>query len=59
MTTLTTSWTKSSRSMSDNCVEARLTEAGDVQLRDSKHPNGPVLTFAPARWNAFIGGVNL
>lgn len=53
----TASWKKSTHSASENCVEARFTGAGDVQLRDSKHPDGPVLTFTPARWNAFIGGV--
>ncbi|HEX2417179.1 MAG TPA: DUF397 domain-containing protein, partial [Micromonosporaceae bacterium] len=32
---LITSWKKSSRSGSDNCVEVRLTESGEVQVRDS------------------------
>lgn len=26
-------------------------------MRDSKHPDGPALTFAPAEWDAFIIGV--
>jgi hypothetical protein len=54
MTNLTTSWKKSTRSASENCVEARLTETGDVQVRDSKDRSGPVLTFTPAEWDAFI-----
>jgi len=54
MTKLTHTWKKSSHSGSDNCVEVRLTEIGDVQVRDSKHPDGSVLTFTDAEWNAFI-----
>jgi hypothetical protein len=50
-------WYKSSRSGgADNCVEARLTGDGSVQLRDSKDPDGSVLTFTPSEWDAFIGG---
>ncbi|HEX6074116.1 MAG TPA: DUF397 domain-containing protein [Micromonosporaceae bacterium] len=56
MTSLTTSWKKSRRSASENCVEARLTETGDVQVRDSKDRTGPVLTFTPAEWDSFISG---
>jgi hypothetical protein len=26
-------------------------------MRDSKDPNGPVLAFTPAEWDAFIAGV--
>ncbi|MCC5577269.1 DUF397 domain-containing protein [Microtetraspora sp. AC03309] len=26
-------------------------------VRDSKDRNGPVLTFTPSEWSAFIGGV--
>ena len=29
-----------------------------IRVRDSKHPKGAVLNFAPAEWNAFIGGVH-
>jgi hypothetical protein len=35
-------------------VEVRLAETGDVQVRDSKDPDGLVLTFASAQWNAFV-----
>lgn len=49
-------WTKANASASTgNCVEARRTKSG-VQLRDSKDPTGPVLTFTPAEWAAFITG---
>ncbi len=49
-------WRKSSRSGNYGaCVEIR--DQGDnVQVRDSKSPTGPALTFTPAEWRAFIGG---
>ena len=54
MNRLNQSWRKSSHSGTGACVEVRLTETGDVQVRDSKHHEGPALTFAPAEWDAFI-----
>ncbi|HEX6076861.1 MAG TPA: DUF397 domain-containing protein [Micromonosporaceae bacterium] len=56
MSKLDKSWKKSSRSGTGACVEVRLTETGDVQVRDSKDPNGSVLTFTPAEWDAFVTG---
>jgi hypothetical protein len=56
MTKLSRSWKKSSRSGTGNCVEIRMTETGDIQVRDSKDPDGPVLTFMPAQWDAFVSG---
>jgi hypothetical protein len=48
-------WTKSSRSSSTgSCVEVRWSEDGHVQVRDSKNPDGPMLTFSLARWSAFM-----
>jgi hypothetical protein len=49
---------KSSLSMHNgNCVEvAGLTE-DIVHVRDSKNPRGGMLSFTPAEWDAFIGGV--
>jgi hypothetical protein len=58
---LTDQWGKSSLSGStgDGCVEARL-DGGMIQLRDSKARGaGPVLTFTPHEWRAFLGGVPL
>jgi hypothetical protein len=53
---ITTQWTKSSYSDSGgNCVEVRRAKGGNIQVRDSKDPNGAVLTSAPAQWSAFIG----
>ncbi|MFB9880743.1 DUF397 domain-containing protein [Planobispora siamensis] len=28
-----------------------------MAARDSKDPDGPALSFIPAEWDAFIGGV--
>jgi hypothetical protein len=49
-------WTKSSHSdAGGSCVEVRRSQDGDIQVRDSKNPSGPVLTFTPSQWDAFIG----
>jgi hypothetical protein len=54
--TLSPQWKKSSESDSaDQCVEVRLID-GKIQVRDSKHPNGAVLSFTVGEWNAFLGG---
>jgi hypothetical protein len=53
-----TNWRKSRRSGGgDNCVEIAFAADGTIGVRDSKHPTGPVLTFTPAEWKAFTGGV--
>lgn len=49
-------WRKSSHSESGQCVEVALM-AELVALRDSHAPSGPVLTFGPGEWAAFLGGV--
>lgn len=40
----------------ENCVDVDRTP-GSVNVRDSKHPDGPVLTFTPDEWAAFVLGV--
>jgi Domain of unknown function (DUF397) len=52
-------WRKSSASSSNaNCVEVR--GQGDaVDVRDSKNPDGPVLSFGPGEWVTFVAGVKL
>ncbi|MDF5758388.1 DUF397 domain-containing protein [Spongiactinospora sp. TRM90649] len=53
-----TTWRTSSRSGGDgNCVEVAFASDGVVGVRDSKNRSGPRLEFAPAEWQAFIGGV--
>jgi Domain of unknown function (DUF397) len=50
-------WKKSRRSgtNSGSCVEVRRHEQA-IQVRDSKDPHGPVLTFTAKEWAAFVGG---
>ncbi|MEO3858052.1 DUF397 domain-containing protein [Acrocarpospora sp. B8E8] len=52
-------WKKSSRSADNGgeCVEVAVNIPGIVAVRDSKNPHGPALTFTPAEWHAFLGGV--
>jgi hypothetical protein len=52
-------WRKPSRSgaSGDNCVEVATNVPGVVAVRDSKDPDGPVLTFSAAEWRAFVAGL--
>jgi hypothetical protein len=53
-------WRKSSHSGSEGqeCVEVAALSAGRmVGMRDSKDPDGPVLSLTPAAWARFIGHV--
>ncbi|MGC4854212.1 DUF397 domain-containing protein [Micromonospora sp. DT4] len=51
-------WRKSTRSNgSGDCVEVADNLPGAVGLRDSKDPAGPVLTFDPTAWSAFVANV--
>jgi hypothetical protein len=53
-------WIKSSLSFHNgNCVEVAGLDAEVIRVRDSKNPRGGVLSFTPAEWDAFIGGVHL
>ncbi|NES29164.1 DUF397 domain-containing protein [Micromonospora terminaliae] len=49
-------WRKSTRSNGSGgaCVEVAGNVPGVVAVRDSKDPAGPVLTFGPAAWRAFL-----
>ncbi len=51
-------WTTSSFSNGAGgmCVEAGAFDGG-VVVRDSKNPDGPVLSFSRAEWAAFVDGV--
>ena len=50
-------WRKSSRSGEGDCVEVADNLPGLVAVRDSKDPDGPVLTFDRSQWRAFVAGV--
>jgi Domain of unknown function (DUF397) len=39
------------------CVEVALNVPHAVAVRDSKHPDGPVLRLAPAVWGDFVSAV--
>ncbi|MFI5806342.1 DUF397 domain-containing protein [Streptomyces sp. NPDC051561] len=54
-TTAAPTWIKSSYSSNEgpDCVEIAATP-GTVHIRDSKNPQGPLLTFAHAEWSAFL-----
>jgi Domain of unknown function (DUF397) len=49
-------WRKSTYSNNGGaCVEVATGEDW-IAVRDSKDPDGPVLTFTPAEWDAFLAG---
>ena len=58
-------WRKSSHSggNSGTCVEVAVVpgskEGSDyvITMRDGSNPDGPVLVFTPAEWEAFVAGV--
>jgi hypothetical protein len=51
------SWLKSRHSNpSGNCVEMACLPSGQIAVRNSRHPAGPVLCFTPAEIAAFLQG---
>ncbi|HEY5836491.1 DUF397 domain-containing protein [Streptomyces sp.] len=55
----TPAWLKSSRSTGNGaCVEVKSPAVESVVVRDSKDPYGPVLTFSPDAWSAFVADVD-
>jgi hypothetical protein len=56
METLEWRWRKSSYSGNggSNCVEVASSLPGVVAVRDSKNPDGPILTFSRDEWASFI-----
>jgi len=50
-------WVKSSLSFDGcNCVEVKQLPGGTVAVRNSRHPQAPMLEFTAGEWAAFIGG---
>ncbi|MFE6864126.1 DUF397 domain-containing protein [Nocardia sp. NPDC057668] len=37
-------------------VEIAFLASGNIGLRDSRNPDGPVLIFTPGEWKAFVAG---
>lgn len=56
---LTQIWAKSSHSDPNggNCVEARQASASTVQVRDSKAPSSPALSFSSDSWRMFTAAI--
>ncbi|GHE59460.1 hypothetical protein GCM10018785_30880 [Streptomyces longispororuber] len=54
----TTRWQRSSYSNQDggNCVEISTSFPGVVPVRDSKNPQGPILTVSSGAWSRFVHG---
>jgi hypothetical protein len=51
-------WMKSSVSFANgNCVEVTDLPGGEIGVRNSRDAVGPVLTFTPDEWQAFLVGV--
>jgi len=50
-------WKSSYSSESANCVEVAEVD-GEVWLRDSKNPAGPVLRLDPDAWRQFVRAVS-
>lgn len=49
-------WRRSRRSGTQGqCVEVAITPDA-ILVRNSRHPDGPVLRFTRAEWLAFLGG---
>ena len=59
-TTAGPAWRKSSLcdNSSGNCVEVAIVPDA-VMVRDSKTPDGPVLIYTRAEWDAFLTGAKL
>jgi hypothetical protein len=51
-------WRKSQRSTAEGeCVQTAKLPGGGVAVRNSRHPDGPVLLFSDAELRAFLEGV--
>jgi hypothetical protein len=53
-------WFKSTRSAgASHCLETAFGHDGDVYVRDSKNPQGGILTFDSSAWTDFIAAVKI
>ncbi|PFW99830.1 hypothetical protein CJ469_04864 [Nocardia farcinica] len=52
-------WFTSSRSSAGKeCVEVAFLDRHHIAVRDSKNPQGPVLTFTLGQWDAFTTAIS-
>lgn len=58
METQSVDWKRSTRCESSACVEVAVIKDG-VMVRDSKHPEGPVLGFSRTEWLSFVHSLRL
>lgn len=49
--------TSSTSDPTGECVEFAVLDGGDVAVRNSRDPQGPVLVYTPAEISAFVHGV--
>ncbi|WP_405616483.1 DUF397 domain-containing protein [Streptomyces sp. NBC_01511] len=55
----TDTWTKSSYSGGNGaCVEVKSPVVRAIDVRDSKAPEGPSITFVPGSWTTFVREMN-
>lgn len=53
----TVRWIKSTASnATGQCVETASIKEGEILVRNSRDPEGPILAFTKAEWIAFIAG---
>ncbi len=52
------SWRRAQRCNAGNCIE--VAASGDaIIVRDSKSPQGPMLTYGRGQWENFVEGIKL
>lgn len=56
-TSVLPAWRRSEFCGSQACVEVAKPAADVLLVRDAKNPQGPVLSFDRAEWDAFVEGV--
>jgi hypothetical protein len=49
-------WRTSSACGNNNCVQVAAADAGTVAVRDSKNPDGAILSYTADEWRDFIIG---
>jgi len=50
-----TPWRTAAKSSGGNCVQVTRRD-GMIMIADSKHPGGPILSYTPGEFDAFLDG---